>query len=337
MVGQDFIDQSHAMFASMAIAMHAELAMDNALRGFFDAQQAKAQAVLAAINTALQPGVENAMATLESSNQTSLMNGVLESVSSMAQASYNSATNSITSAVASTLASGWSSMASGNQTASHNLSNISAGVTTGEAVVKSFTDTSGAGSSSKNTSTTSSTDVPSSVTSSGGSNNARIANAPNNSAGSTVESIGDVAGKISTAVAIAEYTKYAESSLGEGYWRGKDGIFRSTNRGGNGTTGGKLKFAKAGINMTLKSAGTSLGLLAIGAGAYQTYEGFRTGNLDQRENGIANTTVGAVSTFGGPVGWAFGASYAFGSGIDSFFGTTQAIADLWIEFRLSGS
>lgn len=133
----------------------------------------------------------------------------------------------------------------------------------------------------------------------------------------------------STAVDGLEYSRYSQSRFG-GFWLGKNGKYYPTSWGGNGATGGMLKFAQARINPYAKAGGRILGVASIGFGVFETYQGLSNRDLGRTIQGTADAGFAAWATFGGPVGWAAGGGYAAGSLINAVTGFDQNFADFWV-------
>jgi hypothetical protein len=109
-----------------------------------------------------------------------------------------------------------------------------------------------------------------------------------------------------------------------GFWVGKNGSVQPTSWGGNGATGGRLKFAgqMAGV---AKTVGNVAGGLGIGVSALQGYDAFQRNDTNGMVQAGADIGVG-VTGFFGPIGWAASAGYFGGQMIDRTFGITDKFA-----------
>ena len=92
-------------------------------------------------------------------------------------------------------------------------------------------------------------------------------------------------------------------------WLGKNGKFYSNSWGGNGSTGGKYKWAKAN-SKTIGWAGKALGIY----GMYNTHEQLMSGDLGIPRYAIEQG-VNTYSTFGGYWGACFGIGWELGRAI----------------------
>jgi len=116
-----------------------------------------------------------------------------------------------------------------------------------------------------------------------------------------------------------------------GFWIGKNGKAYSTSWGGNGTTGGRLKFAGR-IAEGAHVAGTVVGVVGLGVSAVQGYNAFRDHNTNGMVQAGADFGVGVYGTFGGPIGWAASAGYFGGQMIDHWTGFSDKFAKWWTGY-----
>ena len=107
-------------------------------------------------------------------------------------------------------------------------------------------------------------------------------------------------------------------SKSRGKWLGKNGKFYPMNFNGNGTTGGKLKFAKT-TSGYLKGAGASFSLLS----AASTYMDYRQGDISV--GGFASDMVGTGLGFVPEIGWALCLDWNIFSNLGAKYGLLQKI------------
>ena len=107
-------------------------------------------------------------------------------------------------------------------------------------------------------------------------------------------------------------------SKSRGKWLGKNGKFYPMNFNGNGTTGGKLKFAKT-TSGYLKGAGASFSLLS----AASTYMDYRQGDISV--GGFASDMVGTGLGFVPEIGWALCLDWNIFSNLEAKYGLLQKI------------
>ena len=135
-----------------------------------------------------------------------------------------------------------------------------------------------------------------------------------------------LAGQIASGVKFARYAH--DPFFGLGGWKGKNGIWYSQKWGGNGATGGRLKFAAESSEVAGK---IGRGLFFVGAAfsAAHMAEGLIDRDYNKAVLGAADLGAGVLGEFGGPLGWAFSGGYFTGRLIDDTFGVSDHIAQ-WI-------
>lgn len=92
----------------------------------------------------------------------------------------------------------------------------------------------------------------------------------------------------------------------ETFWKGRNGTYYSSSFGGNGTTGGKLKFGKS-VGATLGKVSTFLGVYSV----FSTQAAYRSGEISTGQM-IEDQTVNGVG-FLGPYGAAANLGWSLGS------------------------
>jgi len=116
----------------------------------------------------------------------------------------------------------------------------------------------------------------------------------------------------------AEIARYAKDPItGQELWKGKNGKLYTGNFNGNQHTGGKLNYARAGSN-TARVAGRVLFVAGAGFAVNDMYQGARANDGVKVAQGGLDLTVGAIGTWGGPVGWAFAGGYFAGRALGDF-------------------
>jgi hypothetical protein len=124
----------------------------------------------------------------------------------------------------------------------------------------------------------------------------------------------------------AELTRYAPDPFFKlGGWKGKTGLWHPETWGGNGATGGRLKFAEEASEF----AGHSARRLFYVGSAFAVYDMGR--GLASRDGwavaqGGADLGAGAAGEFGGPLGWAFAGGYFAGRSLDDALNISGGIA-----------
>ena len=125
--------------------------------------------------------------------------------------------------------------------------------------------------------------------------------------GSKTKDIFSTIGTVDGALASLTFSK------SRGKWLGKNGKFYSMNFNGNGTTGGKLKFAK-NTSRYLKGAGSVFSLLSLGTSTVDKLQNRITGR--EFASDIVSTGLGFVPE----VGWALSLEWTIFSKLGAEYG-----------------